>query len=180
MSDVQKFPPSAAQIEAALIDKNGYETTYQTSIDSNDAFWAEHGKRIDWIKPYSIISNNRFDKPNVQIKWYEDGTLNAAANCLDRHLKTKATQTAIIWEGDEPGTHAHISYQELYEKTCRFANALKTHGVKKGDRGDYIYAYDTRSGDRYAGLRAYWGGTFRRVWRILTRRAGRAYPRLCI
>lgn len=102
MSDNQIFTPSQAQAEHAHIDQAGYRSMYQHSIDQNDAFWAEHGKRIDWMKPYSIISNVNYNKPDVQIKWFEDGTLNAAANCLDRHLETRAHQTAIIWEGDEP------------------------------------------------------------------------------
>jgi acetyl-CoA synthetase len=92
------------------------------------------GKRIDWIKPYSIISNCSYNAPAVSIKWYEDGTLNASVNCLDRHLRTKADQTAIIWEGDDPSQSKHISYQELYEDVCRFSNVLKSNGVKKGDR----------------------------------------------
>ena len=99
-----------------------------------DAFWAEHGKRIDWIKPYSQVSDVSYDAKDLYIKWFADGTLNAAANCLDRHLATRGDQTAIIWEGDEPDQHKHITYRELHDEVCRFANALKASGAKKGDR----------------------------------------------
>ncbi|MDA9023437.1 acetate--CoA ligase, partial [Alphaproteobacteria bacterium] len=99
-----------------------------------DQFWAEHGKRIDWIKPYSQISDVSYDAKDLHIKWYADGTLNAAANCLDRHLATRGDQTAIIWEGDEPDQHRHITYRELHEEVCKFANVLKANGAKKGDR----------------------------------------------
>ena len=134
MSDNQIFTPSQAQADHAHIDQAGYQSMYQHSIEQNDAFWAEHGKRIDWIKPYSIISNVNYNKPDVQIKWFEDGTLNAAANCLDRHLETRAHQTAIIWEGDEPDQSKHITYQELHDSVCQFSNALLARGIKKGDR----------------------------------------------
>ena len=92
-------------------------------------------QRIDWIKPFSKVKNTNFAKGEVSIKWYEDGTLNISANCIDRHMQTRANQTAIIWEPDDPKTPArHITYAELLEQTCRLANVLKAHGVKKGDR----------------------------------------------
>ncbi len=134
MSDDLNFEPSEALQKSAHIAKSDYERLYKESISQPEQFWAEHGKRIDWIKPYSIISNCSYNTPFVSIKWYEDGTLNASTNCLDRHLKTKANQTAIIWEGDEPSQSKHISYLELYEDVCRFANVLKSRGIKKGDR----------------------------------------------
>ena len=99
-----------------------------------EQFWREHGKRIDWIKPYQTVSNVSYNKPGVSIKWFEDGVLNASANCLDRHLETKGKQTAIIWEGDDPTQSKHISYETLYEEVCKFSNVLKLNGVKKGDR----------------------------------------------
>jgi acetyl-CoA synthetase len=120
--------------KSALIDANGYAALYQDSIANPDQFWAEHGKRIDWIKPYSQISDVSYDAKDLHIKWYADGTLNAAANCLDRHLATRGDQTAIIWEGDEPDQHRHITYRELHEEVCKFANVLKANGAKKGDR----------------------------------------------
>ena len=128
------YEPSADLAKSALIDANGYAALYQDSIANPDQFWAEHGKRIDWIKPYSQISDVSYDAKDLHIKWYADGTLNAAANCLDRHLATRGDQTAIIWEGDEPDQHRHITYRELHEEVCKFANVLKANGAKKGDR----------------------------------------------
>ena len=108
---------------------------YAASISDPDAFWAEHGKRIDWIKPFSKVRNASFEPGNISIKWFEDGTLNVSANCIDRHIATRGDQTAIIWEPDETSTPAkHISYRELLEQTCRMANVLKAQGIGKGDR----------------------------------------------
>ena len=134
MSDNQIFPPTAETATGAHIDDAGYQEMYQRSLTDSDSFWAEHGKRIDWIKPYSKISSVSYDKSDLHIRWYEDGSLNAAANCLDRHLADRGEQTAIIWEGDEPDQHKHISYNALHAEVCRFANALRTRGIKKGDR----------------------------------------------
>ena len=134
MSDNQIFRPTAETATGAHIDVAGYQEMYQRSLTDSDGFWAEHGKRIDWIKPYSKISSVSYDKSDLHIRWYEDGSLNAAANCLDRHLADRGEQTAIIWEGDEPDQHKHISYNALHAEVCRFANALRTRGIKKGDR----------------------------------------------
>jgi len=134
MSEHQLFTPSAETATHAHIDDAGYQQMYQRSLTDSDGFWAEHGRRIDWIQPYSKISSVSYDKSDLHIRWYEDGTLNASANCLDRHLAEKGDQTAIIWEGDEPDQHKHISYKELHAQVCRFANALRTRGIKKGDR----------------------------------------------
>ena len=134
MSDNQIFTPTAETATGAHIDDAGYQEMYQRSLTDSDGFWAEHGKRIDWIKPYSKISSVSYDKSDLHIRWYEDGSLNAAANCLDRHLAERGEQTAIIWEGDEPDQHKHISYNALHAEVCRFANALRTRGIKKGDR----------------------------------------------
>ena len=134
MSQDEIFAPSEEMAARAHIDAAKYEEMYAQSVADPDAFWAEHGKRIDWITPYTTISNVSYNKPNVSIKWYEDGTLNAAANCLDRHLETRGSQTAIIWEGDDPADSKHISYAELHEEVCKFSNVLKSRGVKKGDR----------------------------------------------
>ena len=98
------------------------------------AFWGEQGKRIHWFKPYTKVKNTSFDPHNVSIKWFEDGTTNVAYNCLDRHLATRGDQTAIIWEGDDPDKDSKLTYRELHAEVCRFANVLKAHGVKKGDR----------------------------------------------
>ena len=134
MTQDRLFAPSESTIANALIDNSGYQAMYDASIADPDAFWAEHGKRIDWIKPYSQISDVSYDRSDLHISWFGDGTLNAAANCLDRHLASRGDQTAIIWEGDDPADSRHISYAELHEEVCKFANVLKAEGAKKGDR----------------------------------------------
>ncbi len=134
MSD-QTYAPSAAFAKGAHADKATYDKMYADSIKDPDAFWAEHGKRVDWIKPYTKVRNATFEHGKVDIKWYEDGTLNVAANCIDRHLATRGDQTAIIWEPDDPKDDAlHISYKQLHSEVCKFANVLKDMGIGKGDR----------------------------------------------
>ena len=133
MSDTL-FQPSAALAQSAHVDAAKYAEMYQQSINDPDAFWGEHGKRVDWIKPFTKVKNTSFDAKDLSIKWFEDGTLNASANCIDRHLADKADQTAIIWEGDDPSDSKSITYQELHDETCRLANAMKARGVSKGDR----------------------------------------------
>ena len=128
------FQPSDALAKNAHIDADGYQALYAESIADPNAFWAKHGNRIDWIKQYSQVSDVSYDAKNLHIKWFADGSLNAAANCLDRHLAERGDQTAIIWEGDEPDQQRHISYKELHEDVCKFANVLKANGAKKGDR----------------------------------------------
>ncbi len=127
------FPVPDAIAKSALIDAAKYKAMYEKSVKDPAGFWAEHGKRIDWIKPFTKVKNTSFTG-DVAIKWFEDGTLNVSANCLDRHLAKRGDQTAIIWEGDDPNESKHITYREAYEATCRMANVLKKHGVKKGDR----------------------------------------------
>ena len=134
MSEERRFAPPANHVARAHADAATYEAMYAQSVSDPDAFWAEHGKRIDWIKPYTQISDISYQKPDVHINWFADGTLNAAANCLDRHLETRGDQTAIIWEGDDPNEARHITYKELHEEVSRFANVLKSRGIKKGDR----------------------------------------------
>jgi len=133
MTDSQLFPVPPALAKSAWIDAETYERMYAESIKSPDEFWRDHGKRLDWIKPYAKVKNTTFSG-DVSIKWYEDGTLNASANCLDRHLKARGDQTAIIWEGDHPKDDARITYKELHRQVCKLANMMKTHGVRKGDR----------------------------------------------
>ena len=132
MTDDQIFPVPEAVAKAAWADNAKYLDMYQASIDDPDAFWGEQGKRMDWIKPYTQVKDVNYTIPGVSIKWFADGTLNASANCIDRHLATRADQTAIIWEGDDPNVSKSITYQELHDKVCKFANALKARGVKKG------------------------------------------------
>jgi len=118
----------------AYVDKDGYEKKYKLSIKDNENFWRKEGKRIDWIKPYKKIKDVKYSKTEVKIKWYYDGTLNASANCIDRHLEDKKNKTAIIWVGDDPKDSKQISYKELHKNVCRAANGLKELGIQKGDR----------------------------------------------
>ena len=133
MSD-QIYPPSADFVANAKINKSDYDIMYAKSVNNPEDFWSEHGKRIDWIKPFSKVKNVDFSHPNVSIKWFEDGQLNVAANCIDRHLDKRAEQTAIIWEGDNPDESKHISYTELHRQVCKLSNVYRKLGVKKGDR----------------------------------------------
>ncbi|MEO5335282.1 MAG: acetate--CoA ligase [Magnetospirillum sp. WYHS-4] len=127
------FPVPDALAKSAWIDNAKYQELYKKSVENPEAFWAEQGKRIDWIKPYTQVKDVSYTAP-VHIKWYHDGTLNVSSNCLDRHLATRGDQTAIVWEGDDPNVSKHISYRELHADVCRLANALKAQGIKKGDR----------------------------------------------
>ncbi|MFT4765978.1 MAG: acetyl-CoA synthetase [Oleispira sp.] len=133
MSDIKTYQVKDHIGSTALIDNEQYETMYKRSIDDSEGFWAEQGQRIDWIQPFTQVRDVSFDEHNVDINWYKDGTLNASANCLDRHLEARGDQTAIIWEGDEPTDDRHITYKELHSEVCQFANVLKTQGVRKGD-----------------------------------------------
>ena len=113
------YPPASDLAAKAHVDAAKYDEMYAASIADPEAFWGEHGKRIDWIKPYSVVKNTKYDFGNVDIKWFEDGTLNVSANCIDRHLETRGDQTAIIWEPDSPDEQAlHITYAMVHEKTC--------------------------------------------------------------
>ncbi len=134
MSDNELFPVPEATRQAAMIDNAGYLAMYEKSIADPEGFWGEQGKRIDWIKPYTQVKDVSYAKEDLHIKWYHDGTLNVSANCLDRHLATKGDQTAIVWEGDDPGDDKKITYRELHREVCKFSNALKGLGAKKGDR----------------------------------------------
>ena len=119
----------------AFIDKDKYQKLYRKSIEKPEKFWDKEGKRLDWIKPYTRVKNTSFAHPDVSIKWFEDGTLNVAANCIDRHLKKRGKQVAIIWEPDDPAEDArYITYRELHREVSRLANVLKANGVKRGDR----------------------------------------------
>ncbi len=118
----------------AYVDRKEYEKKYKLSIKDNDGFWKKEGKRIDWIKPYTKIKDVKYSKTDVKIRWYYDGTLNASANCIDRHLDDKKNKTAIIWVGDDPKDSKQISYKELHNNVCKAANGLKEIGIKKGDR----------------------------------------------
>jgi acetyl-CoA synthetase len=133
MTNQTKIPVSEQWAKRAWLDRAAYQEMYERSIRDPEGFWAEAGKRIDWIKPYQKVKDVSFTG-DVHIRWYEDGTLNAAYNCIDRHLATRAEQTAILWEGDDPSESRHVTYRELHENVSRLANVLKARGVKKGDR----------------------------------------------
>jgi acetyl-CoA synthetase len=140
MSEHKKYAVEAVKVskewkERAYIDKDEYEKLYQKSVEKPDKFWGKQAERLDWIKPFTKVKNATFEYPNVSIKWFEDGTLNVAANCVDRHLKKRGKQTAIIFEPDDPNAPAqHITYKELHANVCKFANVLKANGIKRGDR----------------------------------------------
>ena len=129
---VFKVPPSWER--QAYVNQSQYTKKYKLSIKDNEGFWAKEGKRISWIKPYTKIKDVKYSKEDVSIKWYYDGTLNASANCIDRHLEKKGNKTAIIWIGDDPSDSKKISYKELHKNVCKAANGLKSIGIQKGDR----------------------------------------------
>jgi acetyl-CoA synthetase len=133
-SNIEIYEVPAAWASRALVDEKTYHAMYEASVRDPDAFWGEIGKRLDWVKPYTRVKNTSFDPHNVSIKWFEDGVLNVAYNCVDRHLAKRGHQVAIIWEGDDPKDDERITYQQLHSRVCRFANVLKSRGVKKGDR----------------------------------------------
>ncbi len=134
MSHDEIYPVPEAIAREAWIDNDKYQAMYKQSIEDPEGFWSEQGKRIDWIKPYTKIKDVNFHAPDVHIKWFYDGTLNVSANCLDRHLATRGDQVALLWEGDSPDVSKSLTYRELHEQVCKFANVLKELGVKKGDR----------------------------------------------
>ncbi len=128
------YPVPASWKKRAFVDEAGYKAMYAESVKAPAKFWAKHAKRLDWFKAPTKIKNTSFAYDNVSIKWFEDGVLNVSHNCIDRHLKKRANQTAIIWEGDNPYDDKKITYAELHAQVCRMANVMKRHGVKKGDR----------------------------------------------
>ena len=127
------YPVTASWKKKAYVDDAAYKKMYAESVKDPAKFWAKHAKRLDWFRAPKKIKNTTFEYPKVSIKWYEDGILNVSYNCIDRHLKKRGHQVAIIWEGDDPYYDKKITYNELHENVCRFANVLKKNGVKKGD-----------------------------------------------
>jgi acetyl-CoA synthetase len=134
MSTNELFPVPKKLAKSSWCDEATYKAMYERSIKDPEGFWAEHGKRLDWVKPYTKVKDVSLDPSDLHIKWFYDGTLNASYNCLDRHLEKRGDQAAIIWEGDDPAVDKTITYRELHEAVCKFANGLKSIGVKKGDR----------------------------------------------
>jgi acetyl-CoA synthetase len=128
------YPVPEQFVKTARTNEQEYFDRYQQSIEHPDEFWAEAAKKLDWIKPFTQVNNTSFDKDQFKIEWFADGELNVSANCLDRHLKEHPLKPAIIWEGDHPSRHKIISFEELHDEVCRFANVLKKNGITKGDR----------------------------------------------
>ena len=127
------YPVSWEWKAHAFVDDAKYNEMYRRSVDDPNGFWAEHGRRIDWIKPFTKVKNTSYDPHNISIKWFEDGTTNVSMNCIDRHLASRGDQVAIIWEGDNPAESEHITYKQLHDRVSRLANVLKSRGVQKGD-----------------------------------------------
>ncbi|MEO8669586.1 MAG: acetate--CoA ligase, partial [Bauldia sp.] len=127
------YPVSAEWAKRAWVDEAGYQAMYKRSVDDPEGFWAEHGERLDWVKPFTRVKNTDFNAP-VSIKWFEDGALNVSANCIDRHLAKRGDQVAILWEGDDPNEAKAVTYRQLHREVSIFANVLLALGVKKGDR----------------------------------------------
>jgi acetyl-CoA synthetase len=134
MSEGKVYPVPETVARAAWADRDRYESLYEASIADPDAFWREQASLLDWIEPFSEVKDTSFDIDDLHVRWFADGKLNVSANCLDRHLKDRGEQTAILWESDDGSETLHISYRDLHERVCRFANALKALGVAKGDR----------------------------------------------
>jgi acetyl-CoA synthetase len=128
------YPIPADLRSRAYVDEGKYRTMYEASLRDPERFWSEHGRRIDWMKPFTRVKNTTFGPGEVSIRWFEDGVTNVSANCTDRHLATRGDQVAIIWEGDDPSDSRKITYRELHREVCRMANVLRNRGVAKGDR----------------------------------------------
>ncbi|MBB1312355.1 MULTISPECIES: acetate--CoA ligase [Aliivibrio] len=133
MSDIHVYPVNQDIAKNAHADEDKYREMYQQSVINPEGFWREHGQIVDWMTPYTKVKNTSFDTGHVDIKWFEDGELNVSANCIDRHLAARGDEVAIIWEGDDPQDDASITFNELHEQVCKFSNALKSQGVRKGD-----------------------------------------------
>jgi len=128
------FPVPDATAADAHVDAQQYEDLYRASIADPETFWSEHARTIDWIRPFTRVRDVSYASDDVHIRWFQDGTLNVSANCIDRHLASRRDQAAIVWEGDTPGDNRTVSYGELHEEVCRIANVLLRRGVRKGDR----------------------------------------------
>ncbi|WP_110947469.1 acetate--CoA ligase [Pseudomonas bohemica] len=133
MSAASLYPVRPEVAANTLTDEATYKAMYQQSVVNPDGFWREQAKRLDWIKPFTTVKQTSFDDHRVDIKWFADGTLNVSYNCLDRHLAERGDQVAIIWEGDDPSESRNITYRELHEEVCKFANALRGQDVHRGD-----------------------------------------------
>ena len=177
MSD-KVYSVPAEWASRAFIDNEKYLAMYKRSVEDPNGFWGEVGKRIDWIKPYTKVKNTSYDPENVSIKWYEDGTLNVCANCVDRHLKNRADQVAIIWEGDDPTQDEKITYRQLHERVCKFANVLKAQRRQEGRPRHHLPADDPGGGLRHPRLRPHRRRALGGVRRLLAGQPRGAHHRL--
>ena len=134
MSERALYPVAEEWKRGTLCDDETYRRMYERSVADPEAFWAEHGRRIDWIRPYARVKDVSYAADDLRIRWFHDGTLNVSANCIDRHLASRGDRPAIVWEGDDPEDDRTITYRELHDEVCRLANGLRSIGVKKGDR----------------------------------------------
>ena len=156
------YAPSAETVARAHVDAAKYDQMYAASIADPEGFWSEQARRVDWIKPFSQVKDVDFTLGNVHINWFADGSLNVAANCIDRHLATRGEQTAILWEPDDPNDAAqHITYAELHRNVSKMANVLKALGIGKGDR----LCHAGLRPDRCHSLGGICGLFARRAWR---------------
>ena len=178
MADNMLFPVPEEWQKRAFVDNARYMRLYKQSIDDPAGFWREQAKRLDWIKSPTKIKDVSYDAEDLHIRWFHDGTLNVSTNCIDRHLETRGDQTALLWEGDDPKDSRKISYRELHEEVCRFANVLKAKGVKRGDRVTHLHADDPGNGFRHACLRAHRRRSFGGLRRIFPALARGTHPGL--
>ena len=173
-------PVSPEWASRAWIDKKAYRSLYDRSIRDPNGFWGEVGQRIDWIKPYTEVKNTSYDPHNVSIKWYEDGTLNVCANCIDRHLKTRADQVAIIWEGDDPTRDEKITYRAAARAGVQVRQRAEGQRRQEGRPRHHLPADDPGGRLRHAGLRAHRRRPLRGVRRLLARQPRRPHRRRAI
>ena len=169
------FPVPASVAQAAHVDRAAYDEMYRRSVEDPEGFWGEHGKRIDWFKPYTKVQDVSYAKDDLHVRWYYDGTTNAAYNCLDRHLEKRGDQTAIIWEGDDPSLDKHISYTSV-RAGLQVGQRLQIDGRRQRRPRHPLHADDPGSGLRDAGLRPDRRDPFHRFRRLLAGGIGR--PRI--
>ena len=176
MSD-QLFPVPEAWAKSAWVDNDKYLKMYEQSVKDPEGFWGEQAKRLDWFKPWTKVKESSFEG-DVRIKWFIDGKLNVSYNCLDRHLAKRGDQVAIIWEADDPAVSKSFTYRQLHQEVCKFANVLKSLGLKPGGPGNHLSAHDPRAGGGHAGVHPHWRYPLHRVRRFFTGFPGGTHPGL--
>ena len=178
MSEEHVFPVRPEIAKSAWCDNDKYLTMYKQSIEDPAAFWGEHGKRIDWFKPYTKVKDVSLKAPDVHIRWFADGNTNVSYNCLDRHLASRGDQTALLWEGDDPAESKAITYQQLHERGLQVRQRAQGRGRQEGRPGLDLPADDPGAADRHAGLRPHRRHPLDRLRRLLARQPGRPHPGL--